>query len=393
MARLLTTIVTGSLTVSASSPALIVSGGASISGSVSGSFFFGDGRYLTNVTASAAAQALSAGTGLAFATGTTYDGSTARTIQLTTPVTQANGGLGASIDGGDRWGLLYKDTTTTTAVLSSGSSGQILQSNGSSIATWITATDANTASTIVKRGGSGQIAVGEVTATGFTGSGANITNLNAGNVSSGILNRANGGWGESTALWQGPSIPYLNSSSAWSTTATSARGLVYIDGNGIATYDGGTERTLVCMIPQGDTPVNSIIRDSGEYVAVSGSVDSNYEFKVYGDLGVTGTIYETSTIKIKENVKSLQDELSKIMMTRPVEFDYIESGIHSVGFIAEELNEVYPDAVMRNDDNEPIGVAYADMVSPAIRALQQIAEKLDALTARVEALEKNANNG
>ena len=142
-----------------------------------------------------------------------------------------------------------------------------------------------------------------------------------------------------------------------------------------------------------NVPSNTIIQDDGATVSVAGSLDPSYVLKVYGNLDVTGTIYETSTIKIKENVKSLQDELSKIMMTRPVEFDYIESGIHAVGFIAEELNEVYPDAVMRNDDNEPIGVAYADMVSPAIRALQQIAEKLDALTARVEALEKNANNG
>lgn len=388
MARLLTTIVTGSLTVSASSPALIVSGGASISGSVSGSFFFGDGRYLTNVTASAAAQALSAGTGLAFATGTTYDGSTARTIQLTTPVTQANGGLGASIAGGDRWGLLYKDTTTSTAVLSSGSSGQILQSNGSSIATWITATDANTASTIVKRGGSGQIAVGEVTATGFTGSGANITNLNAGNVSSGTLSTARGGLGTNASGWSEGFVVWNSGFSSLSTP-----GLMYVDdASGNPSAFGGNGNYVIKMNAN-NAPASTIIQDNGASVSISGSLDNVYVLKVYGALGVTGTIYETSTIKIKENVKSLQDELSKIMMTRPVEFDYIESGIHSVGFIAEELNEVYPDAVMRNDDNEPIGVAYADMVSPAIRALQQIAEKLDALTARVEALEKNANNG
>ncbi len=49
------------------------------------------------------------------------------------------------------------------------------------------ATSANTASAIVKRDASGNFSAGTVSATAFSGSGASLTSLNAGNVSSGTL--------------------------------------------------------------------------------------------------------------------------------------------------------------------------------------------------------------
>jgi hypothetical protein len=61
--------------------------------------------------------------------------------------------------------------------------------NGSTATTWaVDATSANTASKVVARDGAGGFVAGVVTATSFTGSGANLTTLNASNISSGTLN-------------------------------------------------------------------------------------------------------------------------------------------------------------------------------------------------------------
>jgi hypothetical protein len=38
-----------------------------------------------------------------------------------------------------------------------------------------------------------------------------------------------------------------------------------------------------------------------------------------------------------------------------VTFDYKESGNHSLGFIAEEVAEVLPEAVQQNDNGEIVG--------------------------------------
>jgi len=302
MARLQSTIITGSLQVTTfiTASQYISASSANFTGNVTASLYYGDGRYLTNVTASAA-------------------------------------------------GNLSVAKLTATSVSASG----------------------------------------DISGSVHYGSGAGLTSLNGSNISTGTVAQGRGGFGTDVSGF----VDGFIIKNAGSCSVMSTPGLIYVDdATGDPMSFGGSGNYVVKMNGS-NVPSSTIIQDSGATVSISGSLDNAYVLKVYGDLGVTGTIYETSTIKIKENVQSLTDEVTKIMQIRPVEFDYIETGIHSVGFIAEELNEIYPDAVMRNDEGEPIGVAYADMVSPLTRALQQVVEKLNDLTARVEALEKNANNG
>lgn len=54
-----------------------------------------------------------------------------------------------------------------------------------------------------------------------------------------------------------------------------------------------------------------------------------------------------SDCRLKENIKDLPSQLNNIMALRPVEFDYIasEGGGHQIGFVAQEMQEVYADAV------------------------------------------------
>lgn len=62
--------------------------------------------------------------------------------------------------------LIYAATTTSLGQIDLGTSGYVLQSNGSANApSWINATNSNTASTIVKRDGSGNFSAGTITAT------------------------------------------------------------------------------------------------------------------------------------------------------------------------------------------------------------------------------------
>ena len=82
--------------------------------------------------------------------------------------------------------------------------------------------------------------VATVTASGMTitgglnGSGANLTSLNASNVSSGILAVANGGTGSSTATFSGANITSLNASSISTGTIANAR-TTATDANGAST--------------------------------------------------------------------------------------------------------------------------------------------------------------
>jgi len=85
-------------------------------------------------------------------------------------------------------GSLSGDVTGTQGATVVSLVGGVTASNVASGATAANnATDANTPGTIVKRDTSGNFTAGTITATGFSGGGANLTNLNASNLSSGTL--------------------------------------------------------------------------------------------------------------------------------------------------------------------------------------------------------------
>lgn len=85
----------------------------------------------------------------------------------------AQGGTGTAT-APTQWGVIYAASTTGYASTSAGTSGYLLQSNATSAPSWIQATNANTASTIVKRDGSGNFSAGTITAN-LTGTASNAT--------------------------------------------------------------------------------------------------------------------------------------------------------------------------------------------------------------------------
>jgi hypothetical protein len=93
-----------------------------------------------------------------------------------------------------------------------------------------TASSSNGASTIVQRDASGNFSTNVITANSYSGSGANLTSLNASSITSGTLAIANGGTGSNTATFSGANITSLNASSVSSGTLGVANG-----GTGAAT--------------------------------------------------------------------------------------------------------------------------------------------------------------
>jgi Chaperone of endosialidase len=100
--------------------------------------------------------------------------------------------------------------------------------------------------------------------------------------------------------------------------------------------------------------------------------------------------------RLKENITDLPSQLANIMALRPVEFDYIESegGGHQIGFIAQEVKEIYPDLIGERQDGMFTLSDLNKNDARLIKAIQELkaindqqAETINALTARVAALE------
>jgi hypothetical protein len=93
--------------------------------------------------------------------------------------------------------------------------------------------------------------------------------------------------------------------------------------------------------------------------------------------------------RLKENIVDLPPQLSNIMALRPVEFDYIasEGGGHQIGFIAQEFEEVYPDAIGERADGMKTLTGWSKTDARLIKALQEAMARIEQLEAKVATLE------
>jgi hypothetical protein len=90
--------------------------------------------------------------------------------------------------------------------------------------------------------------------------------------------------------------------------------------------------------------------------------------------------------RLKENIENLPSQLANILGLRPVEFDYKNGSGHQIGFVAQEVQQIYPDNV--GQDGEYLTLS--DMSkndARLIKAFQELHAKVEALEARVAELE------
>jgi hypothetical protein len=115
--------------------------------------------------------------------------------------------------------------------------------------------------------------------------------------------------------------------------------------------------------------------------------------QINGNGGSSAAFGSYSDIRLKENITDLPSQLANIMALRPVEFDWKDGTGHQIGFIAQEVNEVYPDVVGENADGMLTLTDMNKNDARLIKAVQEMkaiidtqASTITALTARITAL-------
>ena len=93
-----------------------------------------------------------------------------------------------------------------------------------------------------------------------------------------------------------------------------------------------------------------------------------------------------SDIRLKENIENLPPQLANIIALRPVEFDF-KTGGHQIGFIAQEMQEIYPDAVGEGADGMLTVTGWSKTEARLVKAIQEQQALITSLTARITALE------
>jgi hypothetical protein len=97
---------------------------------------------------------------------------------------------------------------------------------------------------------------------------------------------------------------------------------------------------------------------------------------------ITGAGFiSTSSIKYKENIKRLTNELSNIAKLAPSLFDWkkdsqVKPGQSDVGLMAEEVAQVYPLVVSKDSNGKIQGVDYSKLSVYLIAAISELASEL-----------------
>ncbi len=123
-------------------------------------------------------------------------------------------------------------------------------------------------------------------------------------------------------------------------------------------------------------------------VGSDGSITSfSKDGVIVGSISVTGsaTSYNTSSDeRLKENIKDTT-HTTDIDDIKVREFDWKLDGSHQrYGFIAQELEVVYPEAVTRHDsDDEMMSVDYSKLVPLLVKEIQQLKTRIEALEAKL----------
>ena len=93
-----------------------------------------------------------------------------------------------------------------------------------------------------------------------------------------------------------------------------------------------------------------------------------------------------SDARLKENIETLSSQLENINDLRPVEFDYKDGSGHQVGFIAQEIQMIYPDAVSIGADDYLTVTGWGKTEAILVKAIQELTEKVENLESRITAL-------
>ena len=85
--------------------------------------------------------------------------------------------------------------------------------------------------------------------------------------------------------------------------------------------------------------------------------------------------------RLKENIVDLSSQLANICSLRPAEFDFKDGSGHQIGFIAQEMQEVYPDVVGVGADDMLTITGWSKTEARLVKAIQELKAEFDAYKA------------
>ncbi len=122
---------------------------------------------------------------------------------------------------------------------------------------------------------------------------------------------------------------------------------------------------------------------------------NNYKFYYNGlfraDISsIDGAYTQASDLRLKKNIESISSVLDKVVQLNPSKYNFTESEDNtpkSIGFIAQEVENLFPE-LMRESDDGYKGLVYDGFAVLAIKAIQEQQELIVDLQNQIDELKR-----
>ena len=133
-----------------------------------------------------------------------------------------------------------------------------------------------------------------------------------------------------------------------------------------------------------NTNINYLLGGTEEFRMSSGG-----DFHADGDIiGNSTTI--ASDIKLKENITPISSALEKLNKVKGVEFTWKKDSKESIGVIAQELQQVFPQLVTEvnnlKDNDTHLTVNYSGLIGVLIEGIKELQKEVNSLTDEIQKL-------
>ncbi|MCD6429414.1 tail fiber domain-containing protein, partial [bacterium] len=128
----------------------------------------------------------------------------------------------------------------------------------------------------------------------------------------------------------------------------------------------------------------SMAFDDWFYMYDSNDKDLTIKFNVDNGAVYAKYFYYNSDISQKIDIQPLNDSLNKILKLQGVSFNWKDTGEPSIGLVAQEVEEIFPEVVSGKEGEKTID--YGKLVAPLIEALKEQQKEIEELKAEIEEL-------
>ena len=143
----------------------------------------------------------------------------------------------------------------------------------------------------------------------------------------------------------------------------------------------GSQYSIAFMIGSGNVNRGIYDRTANAWWMYRASTSTtNFAGQISCDSSITAKNFITSSDRrLKKNINEISsDKLSNVLNVNFYEFDYVNNDNHSAGHIAQEVKEILPEFVHKDEsDDEMLAIDYTGLHSIQIKALIDRIEKLE----------------